>query len=108
MGLARGLCAHVVLAAACSAGGGGSSSSSRLSVTPSPSPPISAEWTEYHRDAGRSGLGPAEPALGTPTLAWRDAFDCDFYASPLIFHRHGIGATENNTVYSLGLCTGER
>ena len=75
-------------------------------MTPSPSPPISAEWTEYHRDAGRSGLGPAEPALGTPALAWRDAFDADVYASPLIVNGHVIVATENNTVYSLDLFTG--
>jgi outer membrane protein assembly factor BamB len=75
-------------------------------VTPSPSPPISAEWTEYHRDAGRSGLGPAEPALGTPTQAWRVGFDGDVYASPLIVNGHVIVATENNTVYSLDLFTG--
>jgi outer membrane protein assembly factor BamB len=76
-------------------------------VTPSPSPPISAEWTEYHRDGGRSGLGPAEPALGTPTVAWRVGFDGDVYASPLIVNGHVIVATENNTVYSLDLFTGD-
>src|SRR4029077_2142869 len=82
------------------------SASARGAVAPPPSPPISAEWTEYHRDAGRSGLGPAEPALGTPALAWRDAFDADVYASPLIVNGHVIVATENNTVYSLDLFTG--
>jgi len=77
-------------------------------VTPTPSPPISTEWTEYHRNAARSGLGPAEPALGTPAVAWRVGFDCDVYASPLIVNGHVIVATENNTVYSLDLFTGEQ
>ncbi|HKC18579.1 MAG TPA: PQQ-binding-like beta-propeller repeat protein, partial [Candidatus Dormibacteraeota bacterium] len=67
---------------------------------------MSAEWTEYHRDAGRSGLGPAEPALSTPMVAWRAAVDGDVYASPLIVLGHVIVATENNTVYSLDLFTG--
>ncbi len=95
----------MVFAAAC---GPGSSSgvSSPSRTTPSPSPPISAEWTEYHRDAGRSGAGPAEPALTTPQVAWRTSVDGDVYASPLIVAGHVIVATENNTVYSLDLFTG--
>ena len=76
------------------------------SITPSPSPPISAEWTEYHRDAARSGLGPADPALGTPQEAWRANVDGDVYASPLVVAGHVIVATENDTVYSLDLFTG--
>lgn len=70
------------------------------------SPPISAEWTQYHRDAGRSGVGPSEPGLGTPALAWRTELDGDVYASPLIVNGHVIVATENNTVYSLDVFTG--
>lgn len=97
----------VVLLSACSSGQTVTSSSSRLSSpTPAVSPPISAEWTEYHRDAGRSGVGPSDPALGTPALAWRADFDGDVYASPLIVNGHVIVATENNTVYSLDLFTG--
>jgi polyvinyl alcohol dehydrogenase (cytochrome) len=75
-------------------------------VTPSPSPPISTEWTEYHRDAGRAGLGPAEPALNGPRVAWNASVDGNVYASPLIVGGHVIVATENNTVYSLDLFTG--
>lgn len=75
-------------------------------MTPTPSPPISTEWTQYHRDAGRSGLGPAEPAITTPKEAWRAAVDGDVYASPLIVAGHVIVATENNSVYSLDLFTG--
>ncbi|HEV2140787.1 MAG TPA: PQQ-binding-like beta-propeller repeat protein [Candidatus Dormibacteraeota bacterium] len=97
------MCVGVV---SCSSGVGSSASTSRVSLTPTPSPAISTEWTEYHRDAGRSGLGPAEPAIGSPVEAWRAAVDGDVYASPLIVAGHVIVATENNTVYSLDLFTG--
>jgi outer membrane protein assembly factor BamB len=75
-------------------------------VTPTPITPLSAEWTEYHRDAARSGLGPSQPALNGPRVAWSAAVDGDVYASPLIVAGHVIVATENNTVYSLDLFTG--
>jgi outer membrane protein assembly factor BamB len=75
-------------------------------VTPTPSPPISSEWTEYHRDAGRSGAGPAEPSLSSPKVAWTIGVDGHLYASPLVVAGHVIVATENNTVYSLDLFTG--
>ena len=71
-----------------------------------PSPPVSTEWAQYHRDSGRSGLGPAEPALSDPRIAWNVAVDGDVYASPLIVAGHVIVATENNTVYALDLFTG--
>ena len=93
--------------AGCSSGTSATpASASPTASTPSPLPPISTEWTEYHRDAARSGLGPAEPALTTPKEAWRAAVDGDVYASPLIVRGHVIVATENNTVYSLDLFTG--
>lgn len=94
-----------LLACACAPRSSGVSSTTRR-TTPTPSPPISAEWTEYHRDAGRSGVGPAEPALSSPAVAWRASVDGDVYASPLIVNGHVIVATENNTVYSLDLFTG--
>lgn len=71
-----------------------------------PSAPISSDWIEYHRDASRSGVGPAEPALANPAVAWKAAVDGDVYASPLIVAGHVIAATENNTVYSLDVFTG--
>jgi len=80
---------------------------SRPRTTPTPSPPISAEWTEYHRDAGRSGVGPVEPALGGAHVAWNVPADAAVYASPLIVSGHVIVATENNTVYSLDIFTGQ-
>src|SRR5207248_1461801 len=76
-------------------------------VVPSASPPISIDWAQYHRDAGRSGVGPAEPALTTPRTAWNSGVDAEVYASPLIVAGHVIVATENNTVYSLDVFTGQ-
>ena len=95
------------LATACTFGSGSAvSSPSRGTSTPSPPPAISAEWAEYHRDAGRSGVGPGAPALSSPRAAWSAATDGDVYASPLIVAGHVIVATENNTVYSLDIFTG--
>ena len=97
----------VGLVAACSSSSGQPVHSPSVPASPRPSQAISTEWTQYHRDAGRSGLGPAEPALTTPKEAWRLAVDGDVYASPLIVAGHVIVATENNTVYSLDLFTGD-
>jgi outer membrane protein assembly factor BamB len=98
----------VLLCTACSATPGSSVASSSASgaATPTPSPALSTEWTEYHRDAGRTAVGPDVPALAGPKIAWTANVDGDVYASPLIVAGHVIVATENNTVYSLDLFTG--
>lgn len=110
MRIRAGALLAICLVAAVTACGFGSSgqpaSSSRRAATPTPSPAISAEWTEYHRNSGRSGLGPAEPALSSPHPVWTTQLDGDIYASPLIVAGHVIVATENDTVYSLDLFTG--
>jgi outer membrane protein assembly factor BamB len=94
----------VVLVVGCSSSGVATPSPKLHASTPSPA--ISAEWTEYHLNASRSGLGPATPALSTPRVAWSVGLDGDVYASPLVVGGHVIAATENNTVYSLDLFTG--
>ena len=99
------LAALVVAVAGC-AGPTSSPPVSPATVTPTPSPAISAEWTEYHRDAGRSGAGPANPPLSAPQAVWSTGLDGDVYASPLVVQGHVIVATENDTVYSLDLFTG--
>jgi len=104
--LIRRFVAVCLVAAACSSGSD-STVASRPRTTPTPSPPISAEWTEYHRDAGRSGVGPSEPAVAEPKVAWNVAVDAAVYASPLIVSGHVIVATENNTVFSLDIFTGQ-
>lgn len=64
------------------------------------------QWVEYHRDAARSGVGPAQPALRSPRVAWTSTFDGDVYASPLIIDGRVIAVTENDSVYSIDLFTG--
>src|SRR5579864_2042593 len=97
----------MVALVACGSGSSSSpSSSSRNALLPTPLTPVSSDWVEYHRDASRSGAGPAEPALTNPVVAWRAPVDADVYASPLIVAGHVIVATENNTVYSLDVFTG--
>src|SRR5205823_4006498 len=97
----------VLLVAGCGPGATSRvTSPSRTSAPPSPSSPVSVEWSQYHRDAGRSGAGPGEPAMTAPRTAWSAGVDADVYASPLIVSGHVIVATENNTVYSLDVFTG--
>lgn len=65
-----------------------------------------ADWPEYHRNAARTGQGPATPAIDGPSRAWTVPVDGKVYASPLIVNGRVIVATENDTVYSLDLTTG--
>lgn len=96
-----------MLASACASGSQpGASSPVRTDLHPVSPAPISSDWTEYHRDASRSGVGPSEPALSNPTTAWKANVDGDVYASPLVVAGHILVATENNTVYSLDMFTG--
>jgi outer membrane protein assembly factor BamB len=94
------------------AGGCGSSSVAAPSPSPSPStsspipsasPREEADWPQYHRNSGRTGVGPAKPPLGHARRAWTVPVDGEVYASPLIVGGRVIVATENNTVYSLEL-----
>jgi outer membrane protein assembly factor BamB len=95
----------VMLLAGCGSG---------VSSVPSPtprtsaagSPSLGADWTEYHHNSARAGVGPAAPALNSPGVAWKAPLDGDVYASPLIVAGHVLEATENNTVYSLDLFSG--
>ena len=74
--------------------------------TASPSGNLGDDWPEYHGGPQRSGIGAAEPAMGSPKLAWSVDVDGHVYASPLVVGGHVLVATENNTVYSLDLFTG--
>src|SRR5207247_7532469 len=82
------------------------SASTSPSALATPSTPISLEWAEYHRDPGRSGAGPTEPALTTPRSVWNVGVDADVYASPPIVAGHVLVATENSPVYPLAVLPG--
>jgi polyvinyl alcohol dehydrogenase (cytochrome) len=99
-----GTLALALMLAACGSG---------VSSVPSPTPYVSvspsalgADWTEYHHNSARSGVGPAVPSLSSPGVTWKASLDGDVYASPLIVAGHVLAATENNTVYSLDLFSG--
>jgi outer membrane protein assembly factor BamB len=101
-----GTLALVLVLAACA---------SDVSSVPSPAPYVSpgrspgafaADWTEYHHNSARAGVGPATPAVSSPGVAWQAQLDGDVYASPLIVAGHVLAATENNTVYALDLFSG--
>ncbi|MDQ6720943.1 MAG: PQQ-binding-like beta-propeller repeat protein [Candidatus Dormibacteraeota bacterium] len=108
--LVLGLSAALSLAAPACGGGSAPIASPSAASSPSaaatPSPAISTDWTEYHGDAARTGVGPATPPFGRPQRAWDVPLDGDVYASPLVVAGHVLVATENNTVYSLDLFTG--
>ena len=53
-------------------------------ATGSPTPRAVADWPQYHRDALRTGAGPATPVLDSPRRAWTRSLDGRVYASPLI------------------------
>ena len=66
-----------------------------------------ADWPVYHRDAARTGLDPAFPALRGPlAVAWSRPLDGAVYAEPLVVSGAVIAATENDTVYALDPASG--
>ena len=79
--------------------------------TSSPSSPSAAagtaDWPVYHRDAARTGLDPAFPALRGPlAVAWSRPLDGPIHAEPLVVSGTVIAATENDTVYALDPVSG--
>jgi outer membrane protein assembly factor BamB len=79
------------------------------SGNPSPTNPAQADtdWPTYHRDSTRSGYLPDMPDPQQLAVAWSTQLDGAVYAEPLIVGGHIIGATENNSLYSLNADTGE-
>ena len=72
-----------------------------------PDPPVpslpagtNTDWTTYHHDNARTGVGAVEP-LGTLTPAWHAALDGTVYGQPLVVGDTVLAATENDTVYAL-------
>ena len=67
----------------------------------------SADWTTYHLDSRRDANAGSEKGIAGPSSAlWTTNVDHFVYAEPLVFGSQVIVATENDTVYSLDLGTG--
>lgn len=64
------------------------------------------DWPAYHRDAVRTGAGPARPAAGRLAIAWRRRLDGAVYGQPLAVGGLVIAATEGDTVYGLDRASG--
>lgn len=95
--------ALVVMASGALAGGFSASASS-----PPPAPTAVAggpdNWVTYHYDQKRHGYDPyATPASGQLSTAWSTALDGAVYAEPLVVNDTVIVATENDSIYALGL-----
>jgi outer membrane protein assembly factor BamB len=111
------LLSTVALLASCTSGAGNRSIPAR-STPPATSPTSStvpkpaaggsaAAWITYGRDAARSGLDPTSPPVTNPRPAWTSVpLDGSVYAQPLVVGSSVIAATENDTVYSLDITTG--
>jgi len=70
--------------------------------------PAFADWPTSHKDAARTGLDPAAPALmNSVNQDWaHTGLDQDVYAEPLVYGTMLVVATEGNTVYALDAATG--
>ncbi len=71
-------------------------------------PTTNGDWPTYHHDPSRDGVAAATPPIGSPQALWQSPIlDGSIYAEPLVVGSHVFVATENNTVYSLDVTTGE-
>jgi polyvinyl alcohol dehydrogenase (cytochrome) len=71
-------------------------------------PPVTGgNWPTYHADLRRTGLEPSGAVWTTVKRQWESAtLDGDIYAEPLVVGEQVIVATENDSLYSLDLSTG--
>ncbi|MFG2820164.1 PQQ-binding-like beta-propeller repeat protein [Kitasatospora sp. NPDC048365] len=111
--LSAGVCALALLLGGCASGSGGppgtsnggtgtSPGPSELTAGPrGPTPAAPGDWTQYHRDALRTGTVPDLPAAGAPVRTWAARLDGAVYGQPLLVGGRVLAATENNTVYAL-------
>ena len=65
-----------------------------------------ADWPAYHANSRRSGYVAGLPPAGRLALAWSQRLDGAVYGQPLVIGGTVVAATEQDTVYGLGLSTG--
>jgi len=77
---------------------------------PTSNPPDpNTDWTTYHHDNARTGVGslsPLDPRTGPLRIAWQANLDGSVYGQPLAVGDTILAATENDTVYALNADTG--
>lgn len=76
-------------------------------ATSDTTPAAASQWLTYHGDIARSGNGASEPNVSAVGQAWRAQLDGQVYAEPLVEGDRVIAVTENDTVYSLDVATGQ-
>jgi outer membrane protein assembly factor BamB len=81
-----------------------SPTASRTSSASAPAP----EWPTYHGSNDRAGQSTAAPLRIPLHIKWRLHLDAAMYAEPIVAAGLAIAATENNTVYAVGLATGKQ
>jgi outer membrane protein assembly factor BamB len=84
-----------------------SSTTTTTNSTNSGATPATSQWLTYHGDIARSGNAMSEPNVSAVGQAWRAKLDGQVYAEPLVDGDRVIAATENDTVYSLDVSTGQ-
>jgi outer membrane protein assembly factor BamB len=77
-------------------------------LSPKSATSTAANWGTYHHDLARSGYDSQQPTFGSVVPGWATPATVDgaVYAEPLVVGSTVIVATENNSVYALGLSTG--
>ncbi len=88
-----------------------------IHITPLTLPPITktatpgqvteTDWTTYHHDNARSGFVAKMPDPTAFANLWKQPLDGAVYAEPLVIGGQLIVVTENDTVYSLDVQTGQ-
>ena len=64
------------------------------------------DWPTYHRTNDRAGFAAATGCVTALSSAWTAALDGAVYGQPLVLGDLVIAATENDSVYGLGLADG--
>src|SRR5438270_814981 len=75
-------------------------------TSPSGAAPTITDWPTYHGSNDRRGDADVAALTAPLRRAWSLAVDGALYAQPLVVHGVAIVATENDSVYAVGVATG--
>jgi hypothetical protein len=106
-GSATGSATGSTQAGASSSSSSASSSLASSSASATRSGQLGAQdWPTYHRSNDRAGAATGVPTPRTLTRSWAASLDGAVYGQPLVIGDLVIAATENDSVYGLGLADG--